>query len=33
MLVPSYFQISPKSRHKIQAQLHKASREIRIASG
>ncbi len=30
MLVPSYFQISPKSSHEIQAQLLKASREIRI---
>ncbi len=30
MLVPNYFQISPKSRHEIQAGLQKASREIRI---
>jgi len=32
MLVPSYFQISPKNRHEIQAQLQKAGREIRIDS-
>ncbi|RQD75922.1 hypothetical protein [Desulfonatronospira sp. MSAO_Bac3] len=32
MLVPSYFQISPKSRHEIQTQLQKAGREIRIDS-
>ncbi len=30
MLVPSYFQISPKSRYEIQAPLIKAGRQIKI---